>query len=488
MIGFFPEIYPDELVYSWFARFYQRAGYSAYLDAIKDLYESRTVRPDVEFINHLKADVKEVIMAIVPMDELITNHTMFPYYARFMPVERRKRAYQVMLDMDSNIHNELAIPNNRKSNGAVRHVRYCPLCAVEDRERYGETYIHRGHQLMDVDVCYRHHCLLKTTKIPISGKASPRLHVFDSVVEDMEAEPSDNERALGLARYVTEVFYTRLALDNKVGVGEFLHAKMAGTPYRSIRGQQRNISRLFEDYKNYYRDIPDKGITELWQLQKILNGYRWNTYEVCQLAMLLNVRVGELTDMSLPEKSQEEIFDDRVMELRSQGLKYPMIAEILGASINVVKPIGEGTYAIGERRSRPKNNGGLKRYDWDTIDDSTLPRVRKEIAEIKKENTTFRPKRLTVFAMEKRLGFPQGRMKTLRKCKAEIQNNMISQEEFWAQTVVWAANRILNDGETLNWKHVRKYTNMRNANFQLCKPYLDKYANKTMVQRIKNLI
>nr|WP_300826719.1 TniQ family protein [uncultured Schaedlerella sp.] len=126
MIGFLPEIYPDELVYSWLARYYCRTGYAAYIDAIVDFYEKRTARPDVEFINRLNKETKEIIMDVEPMEKLLLDHTMFPYYGRFLNVERRKGAFASMIQQEGDAHNLLAIPVNRE--GGIRYVRYCPVC------------------------------------------------------------------------------------------------------------------------------------------------------------------------------------------------------------------------------------------------------------------------------------------------------------------------------------------------------------------------
>ncbi len=342
MIGFFPEIYPDELIYSWFARYYQRSGYSAYLDAIRDLYDREIIRPDVELINALSEDAKTVLEGMLPLESMILSHTMFPYYARFLPVERRRRAYEGMKSMAPNLHDLLAIPNHSKK--VVRMIRYCPICAVEDREWFGETYIHRSHQMMYVDICYRHRCYLEETVIPISGKATPRLYVLETVIGEKEPRIAKDPLEIKLAGYVTDTFQADLIIDNPVNVGDFLHSRMAGTAYRSIRGQQRNMQLLYADYCEFYRDHLKKGITELWQIQKVLNGYRYNTFEICQIAMFLGIKVAELVNMKLPKKKQEDLFDERIRELHDRGLKYPAIAKILGASVNVVKPIGEGRY------------------------------------------------------------------------------------------------------------------------------------------------
>ena len=135
-----------------------------------------------------------------------------------------------------------------------------------------------------------------------------------------------------------KVFRSDMDMKNPVAVGQFLHSQMAGTEYLSVRGEQRNIQTFYEDFSAFYEELPEQGLTELWQIQKVFNNYRLNCFEVCQIAMFLNIPVEKLCNMELPEKAQEQIFDDKVRELRKQGLKYPEIAKRLNASYNVVKP------------------------------------------------------------------------------------------------------------------------------------------------------
>ena len=77
---FMPEIYPDELVYSWFARYYAHSGHPAYVSALGDLMEKKNTRPDVEFISRINKDAKDIIQKMMPMEEMVLGHTMFPYY------------------------------------------------------------------------------------------------------------------------------------------------------------------------------------------------------------------------------------------------------------------------------------------------------------------------------------------------------------------------------------------------------------------------
>lgn len=64
------------------------------------------------------------------------------------------------------------------------------------------------------------------------------------------------------------------------------------------------------------------------------------------LGYFLDVNVPDLIKMELPEEKAEDLFDRKVVELRRKGLSYPEISRCLNTSINVVKPIGEGLYAL----------------------------------------------------------------------------------------------------------------------------------------------
>lgn len=150
MIAFFPELYGDELMYSWLARYYVRSGYISCAYVVEDLYVHSYTRPDVEFLNALKPDALEVINRYCDMDRLIQKHTMFSSYGRFLPPGRKQDAYEELIKMHGNFNNLLSIPRNQRGTG--RFLRYCPVCAREDREQHGETYWHRIHQIEGIQI------------------------------------------------------------------------------------------------------------------------------------------------------------------------------------------------------------------------------------------------------------------------------------------------------------------------------------------------
>jgi hypothetical protein len=473
MIVQFPSAYPDELVYSQFARYYMRSGYINYIFAAEELYVHRTVRPDVEFVNEFTAAAIQMLTRNRTMEQVIEKHTMFPYYGRFLQKERKQKAFDSLVSMQGNYHNLLPMPKRKTAD--ERYLRYCPLCVDDDRKQYGETYWHRIHQMQGINICPVHGCRLVNSNVIIGGKASPTLITAEEVVVDNNMPPvfSENEIECKLARYAAAVFRSEIDLESNVTVGQFLHSEMGNTVYRSVRGKQRNIALLHKDFTGYYQGLPDNWFTELWQIQKVMTDDRVNFYEICLLAMFLNVPVSDLVNMELPEKSQEQLFDEEIYRLREQGLKYPEIARRLNAPYDTVKAIGEQKYRKYQKKTRKPLKSGVKTKDWKQVDKDTLPLVKDAIRQLQGDGIS-RPMKVSVFAVEKLLGLPSKRISLyLPKCKVEIERNQETQLEYWARETVWAVNKVLSEGQPLNWKHVRSLTNMRKKDLVACLPYLN---------------
>ena len=162
MICVFPDPYPDELLYSVCARYGALMQYANKTTATEDFFgKGKTAIVDLPGrINHL-------IRSIVPghlytADELINKHTLLPFYAPFLS---KNRAQVVRDHLRYNVGVQVGPRITRTRRGQkANFLRYCPECAKEDREAFGETYWHRLHQLSGVEACHRHHVFLEDTE------------------------------------------------------------------------------------------------------------------------------------------------------------------------------------------------------------------------------------------------------------------------------------------------------------------------------------
>ena len=341
MITYFPHIYPDELFYSLLARYYIKSGYLAYIFAAEEFFDKSTSKPNIEFITPLSKDFLEFITDSLPLDTIIEKHTMFPFYVRFLELEKRKSAYKAILNMQKDYYKLLCVPKDK--NGTIRYLRYCPLCVKEDRENYGETYWHRIHQIMGINICPKHCCYLENSNLLISSIGSPSLITAEETIsENSTVMLCKNILEINIVNYINSVFNLALDFKSKVNIGDFLHTKMENTKYLSLRGKQRNMELLCNDFNDYYEDI--NFTLEQWQLQKIFNNNRHKPYEILLLAYFLNIPIEELEKLKLPKTAQYQNFDSRIIEMHNKGLNYAKIARTLGASYDVVKAIGEGRY------------------------------------------------------------------------------------------------------------------------------------------------
>lgn len=466
MIVQFPQIYEDELVYSLFARY--RLQYINYVDAANNLYVNKRCRPNIEFVNKIRPEIQERILEDISMDTLIEKHTMYPYYGRFINKDRRKDALTSLRLMDGNYCNLLPLIKMKQN----RYARYCPKCAKEDREKLGETYWHRNHQVIGVNVCTKHRCYLENSDVIISGKSTPNLITAENVIPYQEnLNASTNKMELQLADYIIEVFQSPMNIDAEATISQFLNAKL-NEKYLSASGLMRDVTKLYKNYDEYYSDIEEK--MNITQLQKIINGYQFQCYEICQLAMFLGIPSNELVQMELPK---DKIVKDTL---------YKNVAERLNMDYDIIQTIGQEVIKEYLKNQRVTKKSTNRSFRWNRIDEELLPKVKSVVKELY-DNGGDRPHRVTVNAVQKVMNLPERRFDNLPLCKAEINRYKEDQEHYWAREVIWAVKQITEKNRLVSWKAVRVLINIRPVNYDACLKYIDGMADDDIKDIVYNL-
>jgi predicted RNA-binding Zn-ribbon protein involved in translation (DUF1610 family) len=159
MMTFFPTPYPDEILYSVFARYHEKSPNFNGSETAGDLFSVKRIVCSLEFPTLLANLVHNMpLNSPFDVDSLIVEHTLFPYYTVFLSLENREIIRQYMWHGDVEIYNKITgITNPLAEN---KFLRFCPRCNEEDFERYGELYWHRVHQIRGIYICPYH-------KIPI---------------------------------------------------------------------------------------------------------------------------------------------------------------------------------------------------------------------------------------------------------------------------------------------------------------------------------
>ena len=470
MLGLFPHPYPDELIYSILARYSVRAGYSQYIFVAEDLFQRRSLRPNFEYLPALKDEVVKELTRNRTLCEVILNHTMFPCYCRFLPIDRKRKAINSLVKMDSNYHDVTLYPKCKES----KTMRYCPLCVSKDRNDYGETYWHRIHQINELSICPLHYCYLADTSFIISGKVSPDLIPAEIVIPDnLRINHCENLRLRLFADYVYKVFMLPIKMDNECGAAYAIKLKMENTKYRSPRGGICRITELYSDFAEYYSGVIND-LPKQWQIHKVITGQRYDFWEVCLLCFFLNISINELGEVVKEERGSQEIFDDKIAELHNKGFSYPKIAELMGYSVDIIKNAAYSKSKQTKPRKRKGGKPGRRPLDWEKLDQEMLPKVIEMIDNLKNSD---KPIRITLGSVARRVGLKSKQIDKLTRCKEEIEKHCQSQEEFWAQKVVWAWGELSKEGKMISIKKIRLLTNMSTGQINRC---LNELKNKDL--------
>lgn len=482
-IGYFPNFYEDELIYSLLARYNAHSGMLCYRNVAENLFVDKKQKPDIEFINELREEVLEVLEREMPIRDLIIKHTMFPQYARFIDKERRDRAIKSLCNMNNDFRNDLVMCKNKK--GVQRKLRYCPICSEHDRKEKGETYWRRSHQLRGVDICPIHKCRLVSSGVVIDLQSTPCLKTAEMEIPEIyEVIMSESSIEILLSEYIYKVFQLEDGYENDVSIGKFLHSRLTGTKYVSVRGENRNIALLYQDLEVFYKEVPIEGFTKLSQLQCLFVGSRFNMDDICRVALLLEIPPEELVYRELPEESAKERFDKMVLEMRKSGIGYNKIAKQLGVSSLTVR------CACNQQPRKEKHykiRCGKKVKDWNKIDREYLQDIRIIIENLNKDELS-RPKKITKSMISKMLGCPNQKWNYLPLCEKEVLKYSETQEEYWAREIFWAFQKLKSENAPINWTRINKLINIRNQNLKACLPELEKLMRKEELGFLNNVL
>lgn len=346
MIVFFPELYEDELAYSWFSRYHVHSGHMSYSATARDLYGNTQAIPSTEFLGSFSAEAQRIIEQLMPLPTFIEKHTMFPQYVRFLPVDRRRTALEYIIARDIRYNDAIY---KRKGKPFMR---YCPLCAAADRQRYGETYWHRKAQLAGVDICLEHRCRLEdsTVGLAVEGLRFKLIHAEFVIPQDATADFNVSDLEYLAAEYVMKVFDAPMDYENDVLIGRFLRSRLEGTKYTSLRGEQVFARILHENLREHYKDLLPPTLTEWYHTQKIFCAQTFHCYDICLMAMFLGISTEDLLNPVLPEFTLQQRFDALLRLLRSQGMTQKAAAAVLGVTLETVK-------SLEQKRMRKQNAG-----------------------------------------------------------------------------------------------------------------------------------
>lgn len=444
MITYLPELYPDELAYSWFCRYYAHSGYLTHKSALEDILYKRHNNPSKEFLGRLSADMTEAIKRKYTIEDIILKHTMVPQYARFIPLDQKKNAvFHIGYDF-CDAHHLFAILPRHETDA---YLKYCPICANEDRHKYGEAYWHRTHQLRNIQVCDKHGCLLRNSTIPAKSEGDFTLCPAETNIATENPVMESNKDRYALTKYICDIFNSPVDFENNVPISAVLYNAMKKSRYMKSSGKSRYTKQLADDIQVYYRNIDLPDIASIYQIQRVLLGDRYDFSVVCQIAYYLGMSITELTAPKLTEKEVSE-------EQESHYIK------------------------------------NRERINWAVYDAETAPKLESVAYAIYNgtANSSGRPERVSEKIIYREMGLPQHRLEILPMCRAVFEKYAESYEENWARRIIWAYNKLSSEDKPFYWSDIRRLTGVKKANINKVIPHIKKQATRKVARDIIRII
>lgn len=378
MLGFVPAIYPDESAYSYFCRLFVRSGCGNRAAFAREVFRSEEASTEYDFIFPLRDEFKAEMEKRISFDELLFDHTLFPYYARFLPKDRRTAAYEYAANNRSNLNKMLPVAHRRTND----YLKYCPKCAEQDRAQYGECYYHISHSIPHVYICPRHNCALINTEISSSNGKRCNLQPLEIVLGNrLSKSPvhySDGDINLEVVKYLYNVFRRPFDLNIDMPVGAYLNNRL-DDKYLSPRGERILYDLLHRDICDYYKNLIGCDFKR-WRITYMFKRrmYNFNPYDIALVALFEGISPKELCEMSNMKMSRVAAFDERVRELRKQNKTVEEICNILHVCKDTVMKILSGSYDGTE--STYVRIVARKRYDWAESDDKYCQRFGEFLA------------------------------------------------------------------------------------------------------------
>ena len=452
MIAYLPELYPDELVYSWFCRYAVHSGNIGNRRTLQELYCKKSDYPSKEFIGNLNQKTKNSIEKIYSMNDMILCHTMYPQYARFLPLKKKKKTLYQLKHGNCDVHHLFSISPRCEQE---QYLKYCPICAREDREQYGETYWHRKHQIRNLCLCPQHQCKLMDSHIPVKSMNTYTFYAAELNIPDTEKHRTEivfenNPRKIQFANYMEQLFDSPIYLDNEIPIRAVLYHWLKKTPYMKSTGTCRYTAKFTEDMQGYYQDLALNSVASMSQIQRVLlSGTLYDFSVICQIAFFIGIPVEELI---FPKLTDEEIEEEK----SSHAIKY-------SSSVNWEQ------YDI-EIASQLK----ILAHDIYTGADSKIGR----------------PERVSERLIYKRLKIPSHRLSKMPRCKVILKEYEETFQETWARKLIWAYEilKMKRGKGEFYWCDIRQLSGVKKKYFEDVIPYLEEWADEDTVKELVTLV
>ena len=169
-VSHLPIPYEDELLYSIVARYGEMTGYVDSSSSNLDLFGRTFGHASSRAPSALSAMAKRLPLSLnISARDLVSRHTLLPYYYAYFPEIRREKAIAEALAQNGRADKATGI--GAKPLTPPSALRFCPRCLDAMENANQDLHWKRVHQLAIVTLCPEHGCDLLVSSITEIGRA-----------------------------------------------------------------------------------------------------------------------------------------------------------------------------------------------------------------------------------------------------------------------------------------------------------------------------
>jgi hypothetical protein len=261
---YFPKPYPDELLYSVFARFQKHFG-NCSSEMIRSLLGNIKSPPTSPHqINRLQGLLDNTSLgACYTTRQLAFQHTFLPFYSAFSGCKAQRKMLDNMVLHDVPINVFGFVGNHVRKISERSNLQFCSECIKSDIKTYGEPYWHRIHQAPGVWVCPWHGIKLRETcpvcYVPflktgmqyscLSDICSNGHYLSKSITDDFRGETW--ERLINYAREVYNLLTNEFCYEPQF-ICKLYITKLRELGWIGLKGQMLQASSFGTSFIEYY--------------------------------------------------------------------------------------------------------------------------------------------------------------------------------------------------------------------------------------------
>lgn len=257
MLVFFPTPYPDELVYSIIGRYKKWSGEPNHRNMLQHIFGDKHISASVDLPSKIGGLVERLpITSQITVEQLIMEHTLFPFYSAFLPAGQADAVFRSMVEgIGNEIYSRLGIMGSSVRRNKL--IRYCKECLSRDIEIYGESYWHRMHQIPGLDVCVEHGIHLLDSEIHIHGENKYKFIAADEWNSPLNCVAKETQSS-DIVKYQLLSDSAKMLLRNRYPnrafdwFEQFYWNKLKELGYSSVLGHKVDQDRLYVDFISYF--------------------------------------------------------------------------------------------------------------------------------------------------------------------------------------------------------------------------------------------